>query len=53
MRREELATVPYFDGLMADEPDALIESFAGEPNCTIPNGDASGARGRSGRTPHG
>ncbi len=30
-RREEIATVPYFDGLMAGEPDALVESFAGEP----------------------
>ena len=30
-RREELATVPYFDGLMAGEPDALVESFDGEP----------------------
>jgi ketosteroid isomerase-like protein len=30
-RREELVTVPYFDGFLADEPDALIDSFAGEP----------------------
>ncbi len=36
MRREELATVPYFDGLMAEEPDALIESFAGEPELHDP-----------------
>ncbi len=36
MRREELATVPYFDGLMADEPDALIDSFAGEPELHDP-----------------
>ena len=45
MRREELATVPYFDGLMADEPDALIESFAGEPELHDPErGRIRGAR---------
>ena len=31
MRRDELLSVPYFDGFMAGEPDALVESFAGEP----------------------
>jgi hypothetical protein len=30
-RRDELVDMPYFDGLLADEPDALVESFAGEP----------------------
>jgi hypothetical protein len=30
-RRHELLSVPYFDGFMAREPDALVESFAGEP----------------------
>ena len=30
-RRDELGTVTYYDGLMAREPDALVESFAGEP----------------------
>jgi hypothetical protein len=30
-RREELVAVPYFDGFLAREPDALVESFAGEP----------------------
>ena len=30
-RRDELLSVPYFDGLFAGEPDALVESFAGEP----------------------
>ena len=45
MRREELATVPYFDGLMADDPDALIESFAGEPELHDPErGRIRGAR---------
>jgi hypothetical protein len=29
--RDELAAVPYFDGLLAGEPGALVESFAGEP----------------------
>jgi hypothetical protein len=31
MRRDKLLSVPYFDGFMAGEPDALVESFAGEP----------------------
>ncbi len=39
-RRDELAAVPYFYGLMAGEPDALIESFAGQPELHDP------ARGR-------
>src|SRR6184192_1976883 len=30
-RRHELASVPYFDGLLAGEPDALVKSFAGVP----------------------
>jgi SnoaL-like domain len=34
--RDELVTVPYFDGLMAGEPDALIGSFAGEPELHDP-----------------
>ena len=29
--RERLEAVPYYDGLMAGEQDALISSFAGEP----------------------
>jgi hypothetical protein len=36
LHRDELVTVPYFDGLMAGEPDALIESFAGEPELYDP-----------------
>ncbi len=36
LRRDELETVPYFDGLMAGEPDALIKSFAGEPELHHP-----------------
>jgi hypothetical protein len=35
-RREELLAVPYFDGLLAGEIDALIESFAGEPHVHHP-----------------
>jgi hypothetical protein len=31
LRLEELQSVPYYDGLIAGEPDALVESFAGEP----------------------
>ena len=33
---DELVAVPYFDGLMAGEPDALVESFAGEPELYDP-----------------
>ena len=29
--QRELETVPFFDGLMADELDALVGSFDGEP----------------------
>ena len=35
-RRDKLATVPFFDGLLAGEPDALVESFAGEPELHDP-----------------
>lgn len=35
-RREQLLAVPFFDGLLVDEPDALIESFAGEPELHDP-----------------
>jgi hypothetical protein len=30
-RRDELVAVPYSDGFLAGEPDALVESFASEP----------------------
>jgi SnoaL-like domain len=30
-RRDKLVAVPYFDGVLARQPDALVESFAGEP----------------------
>jgi SnoaL-like domain len=30
-RQDQLLAVPYFDGLLAGELDALIESFTGEP----------------------
>jgi SnoaL-like domain len=30
-RREQVVTVPYFDGFLAGEPDALVASFSGEP----------------------
>jgi SnoaL-like domain len=35
-RRDSLVAVPYFDGLMAGDPDALVESFAGEPEVHDP-----------------
>src|ERR1044072_3736179 len=34
--REEMVAVPYFDGLIANEPDALVASFAGEPELHDP-----------------
>jgi hypothetical protein len=43
--RERLEAVPYYDGLMAGEPDALIRSFAGEPVLHDPlHGRIKGAR---------
>ena len=35
-RRDALAAVPYFDGLMAGDPDPLVESFAGVPEVHDP-----------------
>jgi len=35
-RRRRLTAVPYFDGLISGETDALIESFAGEPELHHP-----------------
>ena len=35
-RRDAMVAVPYFDGLLAGELDALIESFAGEPELHDP-----------------
>ena len=35
-RRDKLVSVPFFDGLIAGEPDALVESFAGEPQLYDP-----------------
>lgn len=44
-RQHRLAMVPFFDGLRADEPDALIGSFAGEPELYSPlRGRVKGAR---------
>ena len=44
-RRHELAPVPFFAGLMAGEPAALVESFAGEPELHHPvRGRIRGAR---------
>jgi SnoaL-like domain len=41
----ELATVPFFDGLLAGELDALVGSFAGEPELHHPvRGRIRGAR---------
>src|SRR3712207_1910091 len=34
--RERLDAVPYYDGLMAGEHDALVKSFAGEPELHDP-----------------
>ena len=35
-RVERLTTVPYFDGIVAGEPEALVESFVGEPELYHP-----------------
>ncbi len=35
-RRDELRNVPYFDGMLFGELDALIESFGGEPQVHHP-----------------
>jgi hypothetical protein len=44
-QRERLAAVPYFDGLMAGELDALVKSFAGEPELYDPvRGRVKGVR---------
>ncbi|MBX3098587.1 MAG: nuclear transport factor 2 family protein [Salinibacterium sp.] len=33
---ETVGAVPYFDGLFSDDPDALVRSFAGEPQLHDP-----------------
>jgi hypothetical protein len=44
-RRHELVSVPYFDGLMAGEPDALVKSFAVVPELHFPvRGRVKGTR---------
>jgi hypothetical protein len=35
-RTERLTTVPYFDGIVAGEPEALADSFVGEPELYHP-----------------
>jgi hypothetical protein len=35
-QRRKVVDIPYFDGLLAGETDALIESFAGEPKLHHP-----------------
>jgi hypothetical protein len=43
--QEKLVALPYFTGLMAGEPDALIESFAAEPELYDPvRGRVKGTR---------
>jgi hypothetical protein len=43
--RDELVTVPFFDGVVAGELDALVGSFAGEPELHHPvRGRIRGAR---------
>lgn len=44
-RLDELVAVPYFDGLMAGEPDARVGSFAAEPELHDPvRGRVKGTR---------
>jgi SnoaL-like protein len=35
-QRNKFVTVPYYDGLLAGEPEALVKSFAGEPELYDP-----------------
>ena len=35
-RRDALVAVPYFDGLLARDPDPLVESFSGQPEVHDP-----------------
>jgi hypothetical protein len=35
-RRHDVVAIPYFDGLMAGEPDALVKSFAAVPEVYVP-----------------
>src|SRR5829696_6924603 len=49
LRAEEAAlrndAVPYYEGILAEEPDALMRSFAGEPRVSDPRvGFVEGAR---------
>jgi hypothetical protein len=45
LRLDELVAVPYFDGLMSGEPDALVKSFAGQPELHDPvRGRVKGTR---------
>jgi hypothetical protein len=49
LRREKLVTVPFFPGLMTGETDALIDSFAGDPELHHPvRGRIKGARAFAG-----
>jgi hypothetical protein len=44
-KRQELISIPYFDGLLAGEPDALVKSFAVKPQLHDPvRGRVQGAR---------
>lgn len=44
-RVDELVAVPYFDGLMAGEPEALVQSFAADPELHDPvHGRVKGTR---------
>jgi hypothetical protein len=45
LRRDQLESMPFFEGLIAGEPDALVGSFAGEPELHHPvRGRIKGAR---------
>ena len=45
LRREGLDTVPYFAGFLTGETNALVESFAGEPEVHYPvRGRVKGAQ---------
>ncbi len=50
-RQDELVSVPFFDGLMTGELDALVKSFAVVPELHHRSGGASRANGSSKRSP--
>ena len=47
-RLDEIVDMPYFDGLLAGEPDALVESFSGSSSPARPGLPEAGTEVRCG-----